>query len=258
MIDLLNDNPRQIADLCRQFGIRKLDVFGSAVSGTFDPETSDLDFVVDLGDIDQGSPWRYFDFADALEALLGRSVDLVMDSAIRNPYFREELEETRRLLYPVADSSAPSSSQHRRHRFTGDSALRRRTAQHLWTAQQSARSLKSFVQGRTLDDYLQDSMLRAAVERELQILGSTLDRARRTDPTLEACIPTIPAWVALQERIDLTYENINAKRMWSILSRHLDSVVEDLDVVMRDAPPVKDAATDEGVMSGDSQLRRRA
>jgi predicted nucleotidyltransferase len=69
----------ELAALCRRFGVRRLEIFGSAARGTdFDPETSDADFLVEfdrasgLGPLEQ-----YFGFAEALEALLGRSVDLV-------------------------------------------------------------------------------------------------------------------------------------------------------------------------------------
>lgn len=247
MIDLLTEHQPRIAELCRRYGVRKLDVFGSAAFGTFDPETSDVDFIVDLGDLSQGSTWRYFDFANALEGLLGRSVDLITEGSIRNPYFRVEVNETRQPLFSESGSTAPILELQPRRRLDADLLTQRRLAQHLWTAQQSARSLKSFVRNRTLDDYVNDRMLRAGVERELQILGAALGRVRRADETIAARIPTIPVWVALQERIDLTYENINAKRMWSILSRHLDWVVDDLDVVMRDVPPAEGAeAYEEG------------
>ncbi len=49
MIALIEDNREAIAELCRQFGVRRLAVFGSAAKGTFDPATSDVDFLVDLG-----------------------------------------------------------------------------------------------------------------------------------------------------------------------------------------------------------------
>jgi predicted nucleotidyltransferase len=51
MISLITDNLDAIRALCRQYGIRRLDLFGSAATGAFDPDTSDLDFVVDLGNI---------------------------------------------------------------------------------------------------------------------------------------------------------------------------------------------------------------
>lgn len=42
---------------------------------------------------------RYFGLLEGLEQLFGRPVDLVVASAIRNPYFRESVERTKALLY---------------------------------------------------------------------------------------------------------------------------------------------------------------
>lgn len=86
--------------LCRRFGVRRLEIFGSAASGAFRAEGSDLDFLVEFEGRDSpGYADRYFGLLEALEAMFGRPVDLVVASAITNPYFREVIEETRELLY---------------------------------------------------------------------------------------------------------------------------------------------------------------
>lgn len=97
----------EVRALCREYGVLRLDVFGSAAKGTFDPETSDLDFVASFADrknLDYAD--RYFDFAEALEALFGRHVDLITEQGIKNPYFREEVDETRRRVYVAPGESA--------------------------------------------------------------------------------------------------------------------------------------------------------
>lgn len=89
-----------IAELCRRHGVRRLALFGSATSEAFDPTRSDLDFVVDLGDL---PPARYadayFGLLEDLEALVGRPVDLLTAPSLRNPYLRQEVERTARELY---------------------------------------------------------------------------------------------------------------------------------------------------------------
>jgi len=106
MISLISDNTGAIADLCRQFGIRKLDVFGSAATGAFDPARSDLDFVVDLGGYEPGVSRRFLRFADALEALLERTVDLITEEQIQNPYFRYSVDKSREVIYEAGDREA--------------------------------------------------------------------------------------------------------------------------------------------------------
>jgi predicted nucleotidyltransferase len=96
-----------IAALCREYGVLRLDVFGSAAKGTFDPEASDLDFVMTFEDRGPaGYAKRYLRFAEALEQLFARPVDLIFEEAIRTPYFRAVIEETRRRVYVAPGKSA--------------------------------------------------------------------------------------------------------------------------------------------------------
>lgn len=91
----------EIAQICRRFHVRRLDVFGSAARGTdFDPELSDVDFLVEFEpNADARTFDNYLDFKEALEALLGRPVDLVMLSAIENPYLRAGIERSREPVF---------------------------------------------------------------------------------------------------------------------------------------------------------------
>lgn len=88
------------AVLCRKYGVRSLDLFGSATSGAWNADTSDLDFVVSFDPLAPGSiADRYLRLAEDLEALFGRSVDLITDRAIRNPYFRRNVDASRTNVY---------------------------------------------------------------------------------------------------------------------------------------------------------------
>jgi predicted nucleotidyltransferase len=77
-----------------------LELFGSAADGDFDPARSDLDFLVDFLPEASGRIFHgYFDFKEELERLFDRRVDLVMPSAIRNPYLRRAIAKQRGLVY---------------------------------------------------------------------------------------------------------------------------------------------------------------
>lgn len=98
---LIEVNIHKIIEICRHFKVRKLWVFGSILTSRFS-DSSDVDFCVDF-DWDHipllESANNFFNFQEALETLLGRKIDLTDDSAVRNPYFREELNATRQLIY---------------------------------------------------------------------------------------------------------------------------------------------------------------
>ncbi len=101
MIPLIESKHAALLDVCRRFGVRRLELFGSAATTAFDPENSDLDFLVEfLPDQDLG-PWlrHYFDFQNQLVGLFGKQVDVVLAGAVKNPHFQRELDRTRTLLY---------------------------------------------------------------------------------------------------------------------------------------------------------------
>ncbi len=96
-----------ISELCRRFGVARLEVFGSAASGDFDPASSDYDFIATFSARPGVSMARRFlDFSDALEALLGRKVDLMTDRPIENPYLRAAVDATRETIYAESPSEA--------------------------------------------------------------------------------------------------------------------------------------------------------
>ncbi len=106
MIALIAENRKEIAELCEQYGVRRLSVFGSAAKGTFDPVTSDIDFVVDYFDWGPGIFHRLFGFIVALEDLLGRRVDMVTEP-ITKPWLREEILLTQVMIHEsTRDQSA--------------------------------------------------------------------------------------------------------------------------------------------------------
>ena len=100
-MQLIEINIRKIIDICKRFHVRKLWVFGSILTNRFN-DKSDVDLCVDFDksriDIFDYAD-NFFDFQYALEEIFGRKVDITEDGAVKNPYFRLELNKTRRLIY---------------------------------------------------------------------------------------------------------------------------------------------------------------
>ena len=100
MIDTLRKKKSQIREICKRYGVKSLSVFGSATLDSFDQSSSDMDFLVEFEDFGIGSyADRYFGVREELEALFKRPVDLVVDSAIKNPHFRVTVSRSRQELY---------------------------------------------------------------------------------------------------------------------------------------------------------------
>jgi len=100
MITLIEQYRPQIAELCRLYGVKRLELFGSAASGDFDSLRSDIDFFYELDPNMADDPAdRFFAFKERLEALLQRKVDLVSARHATNPYFLQDANRHRTTLY---------------------------------------------------------------------------------------------------------------------------------------------------------------
>jgi len=90
-----------IIRLCKEYGVARLEVFGSAVTSEFDPVRSDVDFLIEYGDDFDRGPWgsRTDELKTRFSEIVGREVDLVQIRNIENPYVLYSVEQTRTLLY---------------------------------------------------------------------------------------------------------------------------------------------------------------
>jgi predicted nucleotidyltransferase len=93
-----------IRALCREFGVSRLEVFGSVCTPEFDPTHSDVDFLVEYPPDYEFGRWvgRHLDLQEALANLLQRKVDLVMVGALRNKWFRRLADQTRTVIYDAS------------------------------------------------------------------------------------------------------------------------------------------------------------
>ncbi len=100
MSTVIDAQRTELAVLCRTHRVRRLELFGSAADGTFDPARSDLDFLVEYLPPRPGEYFEmYFGLVEALEALFERKVDLVDVECLKNPYFIAGVNKSRTPIY---------------------------------------------------------------------------------------------------------------------------------------------------------------
>lgn len=101
-LDLSHYHRDKISNLCTRYGVKRLELFGSAVHNDFDPKESDFDFLVEFSTAHPLGPSnRYFGLKEDLEQLFQRPVDLVEAKSIKNPYFRRAIEQDKVLVYAI-------------------------------------------------------------------------------------------------------------------------------------------------------------
>ena len=89
----------QIHELCLKHSVGELAVFGSVLTDNFN-DSSDIDLVVDFSSIERKEyAGNYFNFKKSLEELFQRKVDLLEKSALKNPFFLEVLQNTKKIVF---------------------------------------------------------------------------------------------------------------------------------------------------------------
>ena len=101
VFQILQSREDGLRSLCQHYDVRRLSLFGSAVSLEFDPSSSDFDFMVEFDKPDDGMrlATQFFGFLEELEEMFGRPIDLLEESAIENSRLRKSVLSTAVTIY---------------------------------------------------------------------------------------------------------------------------------------------------------------
>lgn len=103
MTGILEQKRVSLAKLCKKYHVAALDVFGSAAAGDFNERSSDIDFLVEFDSTVKTNRFdTFFSLLEELRELFGRPIDLVEPGGLRNPYFIESVNQTRRRIYAAS------------------------------------------------------------------------------------------------------------------------------------------------------------
>jgi len=94
----IEDITRLAVPACRDFDVKRLDVFGSAARGSTSA-SSDVDLLVEFRNPQEHPAKRFFGLLHRLEDLLGCEVDMLTVGGLRNPYFRRRVLSERVPVY---------------------------------------------------------------------------------------------------------------------------------------------------------------
>ena len=96
----VDEQQDEIAAACREYGIERLFIFGSAIRDDFRPGDSDIDLLVESGPIEVTKKFHaYLDAREAFRRIFQADVDLVMRGAVKNKVIANEIDRTKKLIY---------------------------------------------------------------------------------------------------------------------------------------------------------------
>ena len=97
---IIEEHKDELTKLCKTLNIKRMNVFGSVVSGKFNKE-SDIDFLIQFSEKLSGEQYsdNYFKLHYKLREIFDRDIDIVTESSLSNPYFIESINKSKELIY---------------------------------------------------------------------------------------------------------------------------------------------------------------
>jgi len=106
------------------------------------------------------------------------------------------------------------------------------TLKHLFDIREAASAILRFVARKTLEDYADDDLLRAAVERKFEIIGEALNRIKRDAPTVLDQIREHRSIVSFRNILAHGYDTVDYRVVWGIIEDDLGNLLEDVEQLM--------------------------
>lgn len=232
MSPIVEERLAEIEQVCREHHVARLELFGSAADDRFRPGESDYDFLVTFEPDAQVGLSEHVGLIHALEDLLGTHVDLVQESAIRNPYFRQGVDVSPKVLLYAAPGAPAPVHPATPHPAPECSRMELRTKKLLYDIQQEAAAISTFTTGRTRADYEQDLMLRRAVERAFEVIGEAAARLVRHDPATAARISGYRRIIGFRNIIAHEYDNLDSEQVWTAVERDIPILLRETEALL--------------------------
>jgi uncharacterized protein with HEPN domain len=105
---------------------------------------------------------------------------------------------------------------------------------YLWDAAAAAELARGFAAGQSFEDYLSNAMLRAAVEREFEIIGEALNQLSKAAPDIAAAIPELARIVAFRNILIHGYATVDDALVWQVLQEKLPALEQVIHEILAD------------------------
>ena len=219
--------------LCEEYGVARLEIFGSAVTGDFEPDRSDIDLVIDCAAAFEYG--RFFELVGRLEMLLGREVQLVSRKSLRNPYFIHAIETTAVTIYPADEFSRVQPSEYLPR--TCDVPFPARSAKLLWDIKDACSLVLQQTAETTFEDFTEKSMSSAATERRITLAGYALERLRERDPETASRLPGINDVIAARQNVLYEYDQIDYRKLWETVRMVMPVLIDAANTLLAEYGP---------------------
>ena len=118
--------------------------------------------------------------------------------------------------------------------------MRRDARSYLWDALKAAEAIQTFLRGKTYETFIEDDLLRSAVERQLQIIGEALSQLAKVDPQIASNVAELRRIIAFRNILVHGYAAIDYDTVWRLIEDKLPELQRNLTTLLRAADPLVD------------------
>lgn len=217
---------RHRSALFDRFGLDRLAIFGSTVRGEH-RRGSDIDILVrfrqeKVKDFDSESSDYYgvlSEIKEVLSSILNRKRIDVSDERHLLPQYRESI------LEEAVDVPAAGEL----FVFEKRGPMEKTVKKYFEDIQESCADIRQFLQNKTLEEYQSDKMLKAAVERKLEIIGEAVGKASKIDPAVRENLPEAGKLIGLRNRLIHGYDSIIHPQIYQSVKELLPALERKVD-----------------------------
>ena len=110
----------------------------------------------------------------------------------------------------------------------------------LWDALRATESVQAFLRGKTYEAFVEDNLVRSAVERQLQIIGEALSQLARINPRIAGNVAELRRIIAFRNILVHGYAAIDYDTVWRLIEDKLPELQVNLQALLRASDPEPD------------------
>ena len=239
-VNLTTERMEGIHQICREYRVERLYLFGSAAVGESRSD-SDIDFLVEFQDSENeqshsggfGGPCA--GMAVRLEGLFGREADVVERRRIGDPIMLQDIDRTKALIYDAGNQSLKYVSSPRprpRSRQAKEKILNRRTQKFLHDIHQSAQMISRYSADKTEEDYLADVELRDKIERRMIGVCESMRKLDRLNPQTASRFTDHIKIIGFRTFLIHRYDYVDHKKVWGYVKNDVPTLITEAEEML--------------------------
>ena len=113
--------------------------------------------------------------------------------------------------------------------------MQREAKKYLYDIHQATMLIREFTDGKTFADYQSNAMMRAAVEREFEIIGEAMARLAKLAPQIASRISEYEQIIGFRNILIHGYADVNDRAVWFVIETELPTLSREVDALMEEA-----------------------